>query len=147
MIEPEDYLKLAERLVQESTEADWRTAISRAYYAAFHTGRGLLQDLGFRVPRAGQAHAYVWMRLSNCGEPTIAQAGGELNHLQGVRNRADYDFERDFDQADAQLVVRTARVLVQTLATGLVPPTRAAITTAMRDYERTVLRSVTWQGP
>ncbi len=32
MITPEDYLALAERLVQENTEADWRTAISRAYY-------------------------------------------------------------------------------------------------------------------
>jgi uncharacterized protein (UPF0332 family) len=147
MIVPEDFLLLAERLVQGQTEADWRTAISRSYYAAFHAGRGLLLDLGFRVPRAGVAHAYVRMRLSNCGDATIAQAGGRLNHMQGARNRADYDFQRDETQADAQLIAQAARSIIQTLATGLTQPTRAQIIAAMRDYERNALGAVTWQGP
>jgi uncharacterized protein (UPF0332 family) len=147
MISPDDYLALAERLAREQTEADWRTAISRAYYAAFHAGRLLLRDLGFRVPRASAAHAYVWMRLSNCGDPSIVKAGGELNNMQGDRNRADYDFQRDYVQSDAQVVVQTARVVVQAISTGLVEPTRSQITAAIRDYERNVLGSVTWQGP
>jgi hypothetical protein len=31
-----DFLPLAARLAGGTTEADWRSAVSRAYYAAFH---------------------------------------------------------------------------------------------------------------
>ncbi len=37
-----DFLSLAARLAADTTEADWRTAASRAYYAAFHAARQLL---------------------------------------------------------------------------------------------------------
>lgn len=45
-----DFLLVASRLAAETTEADWRTAVSRAYYAAFHVARRLLADLKFTVP-------------------------------------------------------------------------------------------------
>ncbi len=50
MIAGHEFLAPAERLVHESAEADWRSAVSRASYAAFHEARRLLADLGFRVP-------------------------------------------------------------------------------------------------
>jgi len=46
-----DFLPLAQRLAAGPTEAEWRTAVSRAYYAAFHVARLLMTDLGFAVPR------------------------------------------------------------------------------------------------
>jgi uncharacterized protein (UPF0332 family) len=46
-----DFLSLAARLGADTTEADWRTAVSRAYYAAFHAARQLLTGLNFTVPR------------------------------------------------------------------------------------------------
>jgi uncharacterized protein (UPF0332 family) len=147
MITPEDLIRLAETLALGPREPEWRSAVSRAYYGAFHAGRRLLRDLNFRVPRASVAHAYVWMRLSNCGNATIEQAGGHLNHLQGLRNEADYDIHLRFDQSDAQLWVQRAGAILQAIATGLVEPTRTQITAAIRDYERNVLGSVTWQGP
>jgi uncharacterized protein (UPF0332 family) len=42
-----DFLSLATRLATGATEADWRTAVSRAYYAAFHVARRLFADLNF----------------------------------------------------------------------------------------------------
>jgi uncharacterized protein (UPF0332 family) len=62
-----DFLSLAARLAAGATEADWRNAVSRAYYAAFHVARQLLADLNFTVPRADRAHQYLVFRLSNCG--------------------------------------------------------------------------------
>ena len=59
MIQAEEFQTLAETWVQGGSEAEWRCAVSRAYYAAFHAARDLLSDLGFRVPRAGQAHGYL----------------------------------------------------------------------------------------
>ena len=46
-----DFVPLAARLAAGAAEADWRTAVSRAYYAAIHVARRLLSDLGFTVPR------------------------------------------------------------------------------------------------
>jgi hypothetical protein len=40
-----DFLLLATRLTLGNTEADGRTAVRRAYYAAFHVARRLLADL------------------------------------------------------------------------------------------------------
>ncbi|MGO9470234.1 MAG: hypothetical protein ACLQVF_39555 [Isosphaeraceae bacterium] len=35
-----DFLAVARQLAAVGTEAEWRSAISRAYYAAFHVGNG-----------------------------------------------------------------------------------------------------------
>ena len=53
-----DFLPLAAHLAAQHTEPEWRTAVGRAYYVAFHAARELLEGLGFRVPRADRAHAY-----------------------------------------------------------------------------------------
>jgi uncharacterized protein (UPF0332 family) len=39
-----DFLVLAKKLAAGGTEADWRSVVSRAYYAAFHVARELLAD-------------------------------------------------------------------------------------------------------
>jgi len=49
------FLDVANDLSTGPAEAHWRSAISRAYYAAFHKARRLLQQSGFTVPRAEQA--------------------------------------------------------------------------------------------
>jgi hypothetical protein len=63
-----DFLRLAFQLASGASEADWRTAVGRAYYAAFHVARRLLEDLGFVVPRMDRAHAYLSFRLQNRGD-------------------------------------------------------------------------------
>src|SRR5437868_5477988 len=96
-----DFLTLAQRLVSESAEVSWRSAASRAYYAAFHVARELLEDMGFVVARADRAHAYLWRRLSNCGDPKVQAAGQQLNDLRGDRNEADYNLKLSLAQTVA----------------------------------------------
>lgn len=107
----------------------------------------MLSDLGFRVPRGDQAHAYLWMRLSNCGDAAMQGAGQLLNSLRTQRNRADYDIDVAYPQATAPPELRVAGQVIQTLDAGRVEPTRTQITSAMRTYEQMVLRVVTWQVP
>lgn len=145
MITGEDFLILAEAWISAATEAEWRSAVSRAYYAAFHVGRQLLRGLGFQVPRGDRAHAYLWLRLSNCGDPQVGRAGSDLNMLRQDRNRADYDVEKTVAQADALLQIQAARRIVNTLLQASVDPIRSQITDAMKIYERDILRDVTWQ--
>jgi uncharacterized protein (UPF0332 family) len=141
---PGDYIALATRLAAGPTEAEWRTAVSRAYYAAFHAARQLLSDLGFTIPRAESAHQYLILRLSNCGEPPIRTAAADLDHLRRLRNRADYDWHRPFGQPLARPQAATAQQIIQALDAARTDPIRTQITDAMKVYERDVLHDVTW---
>ena len=145
MISGQDFLKLAETWITGSTEAEWRSAVSRAYYAAFHVARKLLRDLGFQVPRGDRAHAYLWLRLSNCGDSGVRRAGSDLNSLRGDRNRADYDVEQTLAHADALLQVGAAAKIIQILDSVNAEPLRTTVRDAMRAYERDVLHEVTWR--
>ncbi len=145
MITPRAILDVADGLITGAEEAEWRSAVSRAYYAAFHAARELLRACGFDVPRADAAHAYLWLRLANSGHPDIRQAGNELNELRQVRNRADYDVEGDFPHTPAARYVQLAESLLALLQTAAAEDgVRARITEGMKVYERDVLREVTW---
>jgi uncharacterized protein (UPF0332 family) len=126
-------------------EADWRTSISRAYYAAFHKARLLLLQGGFRVPSGEKAHAYVWLRLSNAAHPDIDDAGRQLNRLRLIRNRADYNFGCSFDAAAAISRVAIATAIIQLLHhLANEPAILARVVDAIKIYERDVLREITW---
>lgn len=139
-----DFLSVAVRLAAAATEADWRSAISRAYYAAFHVARRLLADLNFTVPRADRAHQYLIFRLSNCGEPAVEQAGRDLETLRRLRNRADYDELPPVTQPQAIAAVRRAEDVIRHLDDARNDPPRTRIRDAMIVYERDVLNDVTW---
>jgi uncharacterized protein (UPF0332 family) len=139
-----DFLASANRLLRSTEEADWRSAVSRAYYAAFHVARQLLTDLQFRVPWGERAHAYLWLRLSNCGDPQVESAGRSLQRLRGDRNRADYDLHHSLARSWAPPLVQEARQIIAILDTATMDPIRTQITDAMKIYERDVLQDVTW---
>ena len=140
-----DYLTLARTLAGGSTEAEWRSACSRAYYAAFHVARSLLAGLHFRVAKADRAHSYLWLRLSNAGVLQVTQAARQLNDLRRDRNQADYDEHHTFTRARAIQNVDFAEQVIQALDAAGVEPIRTQITDAIKVYERDVLRDVTWQ--
>ncbi len=139
------FLELADELSTGSRQADWRTAISRAYYAAFHKARTLFRQGGFRVPDIERAHAYVWLRLSNSGHPDVDEVGGQLNRLRTIRNHADYDFDRPIHEAAAIRHVEIATDIIQLLHhLANEPEVLARVAEAIKNYERDVLREITW---
>jgi len=139
-----DFLALAQQLALATTEAAWRSAVSRAYYAAFHIARELMEDLGFTVPHADRAHSHLWLRLSNCGDAHTERAARRLNDLRRERNGADYDLKRAMPKAAAQSQLPFAAQIIQVFDAARMEPTRTAITDAMKIYERDVLHDVTW---
>lgn len=139
------FLDVADELSMGLREADWRTATSRAYYAAFHKARRLLVRNGFTVPRGDQAHAYLWLRLCNCQHADVADAGLALNDLRRARNQADYDVDASVDQAECIDHVRMAADIIQ-LLDDLARETAilGRVLDAIKIHERDVLREVTW---
>lgn len=145
MMDETGFLDVADDLSAGLREADWRSAISRAYYAAFHKARKLLRQGGFAVPHGEQTHAYLWFRLSNAGHPDVMRAGTKLGHLRTARNRADYDMDFPVAQAAAFDHVQVATDIIQLLGDlSKEAAILARVLDAIKLYERDVLREVTW---
>lgn len=147
MTTPEEFLLQAESWIALPSEADWRSAVSRGYYAAFHAARRLFTDLKFQPQGGPSAHDYSWRRLSNSGHPLINSAGGDLHVLRGRRNFADYDIHQPLALASAADSVRKARFVLDRLALAYADPVRSQVIAAIRAYETNVLRQSTYQGP
>jgi uncharacterized protein (UPF0332 family) len=142
----DEFLELAGEWCTGTREGEWRSAVSRAYFAVFHIARRLLQRIGFEVAQGDRAHSYLWMRLANAGHPDVIQAGNDLNYLRRIRNWADYDLDRVFPQPLAVAQVQVGDDLAQLLQGLLTTPTvLAQIASVIQVYERDVLKEVTWQ--
>ena len=141
MIKPHDLMALAERLAASTDEADWRAAISRAYYCAYHVARLLLaEDCGIVLPKTSDTHQSIHRCLMNGGDAALRAAGSRLESLRGDRNRADYDLDDPAcsRQANAQTQIENAKDVMRQLAVAL--PNLAAIRPAIREYASQVLK-------
>jgi uncharacterized protein (UPF0332 family) len=139
-----DFLDLAYDLLGGTREADWRSAVSRAYYAGFHCGRDFFTAAGFAVP-AEHVHLYLWRRLSNAGHVDINRAGLLMQEYRRRRNWADYDLVRAFDQRTAQDFVQNVDDVIRLINTlPTVPEAHQKVVEQMRAYEKNVLREETW---
>jgi len=113
-----EYFKLAQDLVGPTgtaagLEARQRSAISRAYYAAFCQSRNYLRDKeGHSVPSGGQVHAYVQEQFKDSSDALRNQIGHDLNRLRIDRNKADYnDSVQHLDRMCARDLMLAQRVL------------------------------------
>ncbi|HEX7380161.1 MAG TPA: hypothetical protein VF278_23775, partial [Pirellulales bacterium] len=65
---PNDFVSLAVKLSNSAHEAELRTAVSRAYYGAFHSARDLLEDCGISFPPKELLGADVHRKIRFCLE-------------------------------------------------------------------------------
>ena len=95
MISGDDILELARGIARVASlgadEARCRSAISRAYYSAFHFARDFLEEFEIIVSAGPSGHGEVYRYLFNCGVPTAQSAARQLDVLRRNRNQADYD--------------------------------------------------------
>lgn len=91
------YLNLAKEFLGQPTppanqEAKMRSAISRAYYAAFISARNYLQETeGHSIPKTADAHKYVVQQLKQSSDVDRQNIGRNLEKLRRDRNQADYN--------------------------------------------------------
>jgi uncharacterized protein (UPF0332 family) len=115
-----EYLSLAETLGGlhvsgpiVSIEAQQRSSVSRAYYAAFILARNRLRDVDrVPIPQTGAAHIFVAQQYGNHPDPVRQQIGTLLTRLRGARNTCDYDdVVTDLSGLSRRAVRRAARVI------------------------------------
>lgn len=117
------YLNLAETLrshvsSQPEQEARYRSAASRAYYAAFHAALIVSEKTGFSRSHTGRDHFDVRTHLRNAAgaDKRRRKAVTELQRLYDLRQKADYDDTLDRQPCSlAEHAVSMARRIVEVL--------------------------------
>jgi|GEM_PF-7095010 len=100
MIDCNDLLALALKLrgasLSVNQEVQWRCAISKAYYATFHSCLNLLVEA--RAPGVSDRskHALVMEVFCRCTTPELTRVGQKMAELKRLRVEADYRLGSDF---------------------------------------------------
>lgn len=117
-----DYLTLAEALchnpgIPGPEEASLRTAISRAYYAAYRSALNIAVARR-EINPTGQAsdHSLVINHFRNANDQKRKKIGADMSRLRNNRNKADYDDVLSGRPADiARSSVALARNILKAL--------------------------------
>lgn len=91
---PADFVAYAEQVAvaPRTGPAGYRSAISRAYYGAYHAALSFLEhDVGQRLPKLGNEHLLVQRFLEHSRVPEAVKAALDLGNLHTSRKAADYD--------------------------------------------------------
>ena len=137
-MEAADFISLAGKLTAAANagEATYRTAVSRAYYGAFHVALSFLAELGFSAPRTANVHAFVQHHLNASEQPAARTAASLLSDLHAARNRADYQLGNPAveSQSFAKLCVETAHAVRSAVSECRQPPTREQVRAGITAY-------------
>src|ERR671933_661171 len=87
-----DFLDVARELSRGTTEAHWRAAAGRAYYALLLEGWATLEQWGFKVAKQ-QVHALVRLKFTYANNADLRAIGDALDELVRLRNEADYQLK------------------------------------------------------
>lgn len=110
-MDPRDFQKLAVELARLKSEAEMRTAVSRAYYAALNHAAQLTEGIGVSIPDDWRFHNVVADSLINI-EPGLKH---ELENLKLERGRADYRVWGPWESDEVEDALDTAEHIISTL--------------------------------
>lgn len=117
-----DYLRLAQFLAGVSKnspgqEANFRAAVSRAYYAAFCKARNFLRDVDkdSQVTGTRDIHSYVLDQFMKSPDQTRGRIAINLERLRRYRNMADYDDTMTISQANVIKTLKQAEEVIADL--------------------------------
>jgi uncharacterized protein (UPF0332 family) len=112
---PDMFLKIAKEWSdnQSGCEAHSRSAISRAYYAAFHCCKRTVHELGISEGEFCGSHQKVIEALKKSGDKELASLGRKLLDLKVMRESADYDIEFPLPTQNHILAIRKAENIVE----------------------------------
>jgi uncharacterized protein (UPF0332 family) len=106
-----------------TTETQFRTVASRAYYAAYASVMAAAGPLGFVATATGRDHGRLAQFLSAHTNPLLQRIGKyRLPRLRKIRNRADYELQIGFTRSLAEDALRTAEEIVAWIE-SIIPPT------------------------
>ena len=137
-MDPHQFLYWAQGLAEHGAyPVEFRSAISRAYYAAFHVGVNVLKEMGFSIYQNASAHELVREHFSNSRDDELTKAASKMNDLKMKRNHADYELNRpDVEKKkNARMHVQQAARLIETIEKRCHSEKRSEIIIAIQEWK------------
>lgn len=118
-IQPSDYLSEAEQSLEHDTESGFRSAISRAYYAVYHTVLPKAINAGFdpkpsKDPSNTESSS-THVRLIKFIRTKDQATATRLSLMRDSRNEADYDFYLDIKKREARMKIDDCKRLISAI--------------------------------
>jgi len=138
---PVEFQYLASRLAEHGAyPSEFRTAISRSYYAVFNLGISLLGEMGFLIIKNQYAHHEVYLHFNNSGDTDLIKVASKFGDLRTRRNHADYDLARDDveKKETAKMLVYSAGRLIETMDKCCKGPKRGEIIKSIQDWKKSI---------
>jgi uncharacterized protein (UPF0332 family) len=118
--------------------AAYRSAISRAYYAAYHSARELVEaGMGISCKAGGSEHKKLQVYYLNCTVDEGVELGQLLNNLHQSRRDADYTLSlaQIETQGQARLCVERASEIIDRVRACTQPPLFGQIKAGIEGYK------------
>jgi hypothetical protein len=145
-MDPRDFLKVAGMLATVAGDpvgAKRRTAIGRAYFAAYNVAAEMLSVLGAPPMENAEGHNQAVRLLEVSGDEDLRTLGILLSSLRTERNRADYNMSRtDVESGNkARTATETAQEIIRDLDAFLASPTRQGrVRPLIQDFYQTTYK-------
>jgi len=111
--DPRKFADLANDLLVDGKyerESRARTAIGRAYYAAFLIAHRKLQEQGLRIPETGKIHQIV---IQTFIEKGLSMIGNPLDQLREKRVDADYHMDSSITVSLGKRCAKLSEYVIQ----------------------------------
>jgi hypothetical protein len=133
---PRKFLDFATSVANTTSgPAEYRRAISGAYYAAFNVVVEFLEQKARLEPHKGDKHTAVKLSLIECRNDDAKQLGMKLDSLHTERKKADYEMSNP--HPEKLPAVRLACVLSEEIINaldGFAPAALASIVRGMQSW-------------
>jgi uncharacterized protein (UPF0332 family) len=112
-----EYLELARDLTfnesQAGREAYLRSAISRAFYSAYHCAKEIHLRRGWSPPFGGDTHKETFRAIENSGKDGAVECADTLRSMKTSRVHADYEthFPGDLEKAALFMIEQAASII------------------------------------
>lgn len=118
--------------------SQYRTAISRTYYAAYNRSVELLENSNITIDKSAEGHQQVYLYFNNSGNKELQEVAQKLSGLRVKRNRADYRLDNPDVESkkNAKLTVQDTERILKTLDRVFSGKDSDQIVAAIRDYRR-----------
>jgi len=109
-----EYLRLAQQLGGLADDAASRTAVSRAYYSAFHAASMSVESnkITTNPKYERDRHLRIWNIYMDSSNKECRRIGNSGQRLKAERQYADYDSESSFPETRVERSIAQARALV-----------------------------------
>ena len=133
------FLELASHLSRSMAPnpASYRSATSRAYYAAFNALSEMFSDLGIIISTGPTCHGQIKGLINNTQDQELNKVRAKFNQLGSFRRQSDYEMNNieSEKQTTAQLTVKLAdSIFMEIQKIRADKPRRQAIRKSVREY-------------